>query len=220
MGAGVRRIGRQHSGGFRAINFERVSAGLALLSRGPNLVTGIGGELAGGSLDALGAGFSLHLDGYAFARRDAAGADAIVVVSIGYVFSPVAGTHWRLPHESAPPPAPPPAAPRDTPCDPTADRGALVAQRQRVVTACNAARDDAARTGECNRVNGRGSRRSLRASTRAPRTMRIDRTIVAIAIAIVAGGWVCQHSGDNPCPGALTCEIDVANVCCPFGSNT
>lgn len=38
-----------------------------------------------------------------------------------------------------------------------------------------------------------------------------------LAIALATGGWVCQGSDDNPCPGALSCAVDVANVCCPFG---
>lgn len=36
--------------------------------------------------------------------------------------------------------------------------------------------------------------------------------------ALLCGGWVCQSSAENRCPGAVTCDIEIANVCCPFGS--
>src|SRR5688500_10217378 len=39
-----------------------------------------------------------------------------------------------------------------------------------------------------------------------------------VACALLCGGWVCQSNADNRCPGALTCDIDVANVCCPFSA--
>jgi hypothetical protein len=47
----------------------------------------------------------------------------------------------------------------------------------------------------------------------------VDRTLAAVTLALLAGGWVCQSNVDNRCPGALTCEIEVANVCCPFESS-
>jgi hypothetical protein len=39
-----------------------------------------------------------------------------------------------------------------------------------------------------------------------------------VACAVMCGGWVCQSNADNRCPGSLTCDVDVANVCCPFDS--
>ena len=47
---------------------------------------------------------------------------------------------------------------------------------------------------------------------------RRDLGLVAIAGVLLTAGWVCQSNADNRCPGALTCDINVANVCCPFGS--
>lgn len=46
---------------------------------------------------------------------------------------------------------------------------------------------------------------------------RIDPALVAACV-LLCGGWVCQSNADNRCPGALTCDVDVANVCCPFDS--
>lgn len=40
----------------------------------------------------------------------------------------------------------------------------------------------------------------------------------AVVAVLLCGGWVCQSNADNRCPGALTCDFDVPNVCCPFGS--
>lgn len=47
---------------------------------------------------------------------------------------------------------------------------------------------------------------------------RRDRVVIALACALATGGWVCEGDVANRCPGALTCDIDVANVCCPIGS--
>ena len=77
LALGLRRIGRQRLGDIRAVNFERVSAGLALLSHGSNLVTGVGAEIAGGTFGFCGSGLALHVDGYFFARPDAPGIDTI-----------------------------------------------------------------------------------------------------------------------------------------------
>lgn len=41
---------------------------------------------------------------------------------------------------------------------------------------------------------------------------------VLVACILACGGWVCQSNADNRCPGAVTCDVDVANACCPFGS--
>lgn len=49
--------------------------------------------------------------------------------------------------------------------------------------------------------------------------MRHLPSLLVIACVLATGGWVCQSNADNRCPGALTCDIDVANVCCPFGSS-
>lgn len=49
-------------------------------------------------------------------------------------------------------------------------------------------------------------------------TSLADRFIVTIACVLASGGWVCDNSVDNRCPGAVTCDIEIANVCCPLGS--
>jgi hypothetical protein len=45
--------------------------------------------------------------------------------------------------------------------------------------------------------------------------MRPSRDLL-IAVALASGGWLCEGQHDDPCPGALTCPLDVADVCCPF----
>lgn len=47
---------------------------------------------------------------------------------------------------------------------------------------------------------------------------RFPDALSIVACALLGGGWVCTSDADNRCPGALTCDIDVANVCCPLGS--
>jgi len=43
------------------------------------------------------------------------------------------------------------------------------------------------------------------------------RSLLAIAVALSTGGWVCDS--DTTCPkGTLTCATDVADVCCPQGA--
>lgn len=154
LGVGLRRLGRQQLGGVRALNFERVAAGLAVMSRGTNLVTGIGAELAGGTFTLCGSGFALHVDGYFFGRPDAFGVDTIFTVSLGYIFTPSA-RHVRFVEPPPPPPvAPPPPAlvPIGPPCaDEPALQQALADRRRASASACTAARDDASRVDECNR---------------------------------------------------------------------
>jgi hypothetical protein len=48
--------------------------------------------------------------------------------------------------------------------------------------------------------------------------MRTDRRLVFGALVLALGGWVCQSNVDDRCPGANTCDIEIANVCCPYGS--
>jgi len=48
--------------------------------------------------------------------------------------------------------------------------------------------------------------------------MRCDCLLLGCVLLLALGGWVCQSNVDDRCPGANTCDIEVANVCCPYGS--
>ena len=155
LAVGLRRLGRQRLGGIRALNFERFSAGLALVSRGATLATGVGVELGGGTLSFCGSGLDMHVDGYFFGRPDAPGVDAMITVSLGYIYSPRVGAH-RSEMAAEPTPVPPapsaPVTPKGPPCvEREHIEAALATQRRRSVAACNAARDDTSRVDECNR---------------------------------------------------------------------
>jgi hypothetical protein len=153
LAIGVRRLGGQSLGGIGAFNFERISAGLALASRGSTLATGMGADVDVGTLSFCGHGLDLHVDGYFFGRPDASGVDAVVAVGFGYIFSPRHGARRPRPIVEAAPVTPlPPPVPKGPPCAKRAElEAALVAQRQRSIAACNAARDDTSRVDDCNR---------------------------------------------------------------------
>ena len=218
VGAGLRRIGRQRASGIRALNYERISAGLALLSRGSSLRPGVGAGISGGSLGLAGSGLSLSADVYFFDHANLTGADTLVVISLGYTFSPYANTHRRSALEPVHPvEVPAPSVPvLDTPCSDV--ETALVVQRRRAVDACNAARADASHVEACNRASD-----AVQAlDGKAPRMHEGRRCALIVdplhsQRALIAGGWVCEGKSENPCPGALTCDVDVADVCCPFG---
>jgi hypothetical protein len=43
------------------------------------------------------------------------------------------------------------------------------------------------------------------------------RSLLAVALVLSTGGWVCDSDGTCP-SGTLTCPTDVADVCCPQGA--
>lgn len=138
LGGGVRRVGH----GFGSIDFERISTGVALTSRGSDLDAGIGAELAIGFLNASGSGLGVNAEAYFFNVSHFTGPDRLFVVSLGYVYSPFTGMR-PAPASSPRPPAPPAPLPSGEPCrDLAAYRAALIEHRKKAVDACNAARAD------------------------------------------------------------------------------
>ena len=93
VGGALRAIDRRRSHGFASLDFLRLGAGVAFSSDGRMLSTGLGATAAFGLTNDAGAGFSVHLDAYAFDLNALTGPDKVVLLGIGYVFSPITGTH-------------------------------------------------------------------------------------------------------------------------------
>lgn len=142
LGGGLRRIGRRTGSMFGTYDFERIAVGLALMSRGSNLDAGLGAELAMGFLGFSGSGLGVHLDGYAF-ESDFGRVEKMLVVSLGYVYSPLMGTRAGAPPAARAPERP---APMAHPCpDVAAYQRALADRRKLAVETCNRGPSD-----ECN----------------------------------------------------------------------
>lgn len=147
LGAGLRRVGRRSGTGFGSVDFERLSSGLAFMSRGSNLDLGVSLELALGFLTFKGRGLGIFVDAYFFEPTNMTGPDTFFGVGLGYVHSPITGLRASVPNVRSV------SVPRgnaaSTACpDVDAYRIALARERKDAVEVCNArdvARCDAAR---------------------------------------------------------------------------
>jgi hypothetical protein len=101
VGAAVRAVDRRRSYGFASMEFLRLGAGLAFASDGHMLSTGLGATASFGLTNSEGSGFSVHLDAYAFDLNAITGPDKVIIVGLGYVFSPISGTRAAPTRESA-----------------------------------------------------------------------------------------------------------------------
>jgi hypothetical protein len=72
----------------KTIDFHRVATGIALAYDGRQLVAGIGAEASVGYLVRGSHGLSAHLGGYFFDASDLS-RNTLIMLSVGYVFSPV-----------------------------------------------------------------------------------------------------------------------------------
>jgi hypothetical protein len=136
IGGGLRRIGRRNVDRFHAIDFERVSVGLAAMSRGSNLDTGLGAGAAFGFMTFGGSGLAVSVDAYLFDARDIAGPNKLIVISLGYVYSPITGARAGTPPAEW---TPPPRRESTRPAcgNAKAFEGALIKYRKRAVDVCN-----------------------------------------------------------------------------------
>lgn len=137
IGVGARRVGRRSGTRFGSVDFERLSTGVAFMSRGSDLDLGLVVELAGGVLTFAGTGLGVFIDAYFFEPTNMAGPETLFTVGVGYVYSPAIGLRKSVPSTrkvSAPPSN---AGGREC-AQATTYREALARERKSAVEACNA----------------------------------------------------------------------------------
>jgi hypothetical protein len=141
IGAGVRRIGRRNVAGLRTIDFQRLAVGAAFSSRGSNLDVGLGVDFSFGAFSFAGSGVSVGLDTYLMSPSNPSGVEKMLMLTVGYLYSPMTGAHIGPPRVAAEPPPPPPTG-KPACRDMKAYEDALVEQRKLAVAACNAGTSD------------------------------------------------------------------------------